>query len=67
MSGIKMVARNRPDHVWRQGDTVFLDGDPMVIASITPQRGSPVFLDWEQRVEFELVDVVLERFDGNPA
>ena len=56
-----------PDHVAELGQTVFIDGDPFVIREIKPQRESGVFLDWQMRVQSNIVVVTVERFDGYPA
>jgi hypothetical protein len=59
-----ILLTQRPDHVAHQGETVFIDGDPFVIKGIKPKRESGCFLDWGQSVEFNEVEVVVERFDG---
>lgn len=62
-----LLLTQRPDHVAHKGDTVMIDGDPFLIKEIKPVREAGVFLDWDQRIESNVVVLTVERFDGNPA
>jgi hypothetical protein len=64
---VNLTLSQSPDHVAELGQTVFIDGDPFVIREIKPQRESGVFLDWQMRVQSNIVVVTVERFDGYPA
>lgn len=67
MSDLTLSLTQRPDHVARVGDTIVYEGTPYVIRDLKPVRESGCFLDWEQRIESNVVVVSVERFDGNPA
>ena len=53
----------RPDHVTHIGEIVLIDGDPWTVEEITPRQDLGVFLDWNQRVEFNVVDVTVKRVE----
>ena len=57
-----LTVHQRPDHVAELGQTVFIDGDPFVIREIKPQREAGVFLDWQMRVQSNIVVVTVERY-----
>ena len=62
-----LILTQRPDHVAHVGDTVMIDGDPFTVTAIKPKRESGVFLDWSQAIEYNEVELTVERFDGMPA
>ena len=53
-----------PEHVARLGETVLIDGDPFIVKGVKPKREAGVFLDFGRNVEFNVVELTVERFDG---
>lgn len=67
MSDQFLTLTQRPDHVARVGETIVIDGTPHVVKGVKPKREAGVFLDFGRNVEFNVVELTVERFDGYPS
>lgn len=67
MTGQVLSLTQSADHVAVLGENILIEGDPFTVLSIKPKREAGVFLDYNRNVQYNLVELVVERFDGYPA
>lgn len=67
MSDQMILLHQSPDHVAVVGEVIEIEGNPYIVRGIKPKREAGCFLDYGRVVEYNEVELTVERFDGNPA
>jgi hypothetical protein len=51
----------RPDHVVHKGDTILIGDEPHTVTGVAPVPAEGVFLDWDHRIESNVVVLTVEK------
>ena len=63
MSAPQLLIKQEMGQVRRNGDLVFIDGDPYEIMEIKPQVERGVFIDYGSLVEYRYIIATVQRYE----